>query len=101
MAQVDLVEMGKLIEAEWGVECGEQIVDMAGYPKVVCGIPDDLMAPGMTNNAIGLQSFEESGQAEQFRDSYVPEGDGFVIGDGWFVHAPSQEIADRVASILS
>ena len=100
VAQVDLVQMGAALEAEWGVECGDRIVDMAGYPKVVCGIPDELMSPGMSSNAVALQSFEETGQAEQFRDSYVTEGDGFVIGDGWFVQAPSQEIADEAASVV-
>ena len=99
VAEVDLSEMGAAIETGWGVECGDEMVDGAGYPKVVCGIPDELMSPGMSSNAIAVQSFEERSQADQFRELYVPEGDGFTVGDGWFVHAPSQAVADEAASL--
>lgn len=101
VARVDLANLGAAIEDGWGVECGDELVDGAGYPKIVCGIPDELMSPGMGSNAIAVQSFEEAGQEVAFRDSYVPDGEGFVAGDGWFIHAPTQEVADEGASLLA
>lgn len=98
--EVDLQELVGGLESEWGVDCGEPLVDMAGYPKIVCGIPDDLMSPGMSSNAVSVQGFTEDAQAQEFRDLYVPDDGGFVQGEGWFVNAPTQEIADEAASLL-
>lgn len=101
VAQVGLTKLGAAIEEGWGVECGDELVDMAGYPKIVCPLPDELMSPGMTSNALAVQSFEEAGQEVTFRDAYVPEGEGWVAGDGWFVHAPTQEVADEAAALIA
>ena len=101
VAQVDLAKLGAAIEEGWGVECGDELVDMAGYPKIVCPLPDEFMSPGIPSNALAVQSFEEAGQEVDFRDAYVPEGEGWIAGDGWFVHAPTQEAADEAAAFIA
>ena len=101
MEAADLGEVGGALEDEWGVDCGEELVDMAGFTKRVCGIPDELMSPGMSSNAVGLHAFTEQSQVDMFRDSYVSEGDGFAQGEGWFLQAPSQEIADQAAAVIN
>ena len=98
--QGDVAALGAELGEAWGVDCEDPLVDGAGYPKVVCPIPDELMSPGMSSNAVAVQSFEEWWQAEEFVELYVPADEGFVAGEGWFVHAPSQEVAEDAAGGL-
>ena len=100
VTQGDVDALGATLGDAWGVDCGESLVDMAGYPKIVCPIPDDMMTPGMDSNAVSIQTFTEWEQADEFEASYVMDGEGFVVGNGWFVQAPTPEIAEAAASEL-
>ena len=69
----DVDDLGaKLGDAGWGdpgVGCGESVVDLAGYPKVVCIFPDEYAEPGQSGNAVSVMTFTEWDQA----DAYVAE----------------------------
>lgn len=100
VTQGDVDALGATLGEAWGVDCGESVVDMAGYPKITCPIPDDMMTPGMASNAVSIQTFTEWEQADSFKESYVLDGEGFEVHDGWFVTAPTPEIAQAAAAEL-
>lgn len=94
-APADLGAVGDAL----GWECGDELVDVAGYTKRVCAIPDDLMEPGMTSNAVGLHAWSERAHVDTYQESYL--GDGvLVVGDGWFADAPTERVAEAVRSAL-
>lgn len=94
----DLPALASQVEAELGVECdGEVITDMAGFDKVVCTLPEGHESgDGM---GMALQSWSDRAAMEEWRDTWAGDS-GFAAGDGWFVNAPSQEVADEVAAVL-
>ena len=96
VAPVDLGTAGDALEAELGVECDDEIVDGMGLGKVVCTVPEGHDVEEGVGMAV--QSFTTVEDGEMFRDTFA--GEGFVMGDGWFVNAPSQEIAEQAAAVL-
>lgn len=98
VAPADVAALGdELSSAGWA--CGEPLVDGAGYDKVVCGIPDDLMTPGMTSNAVGVHAWSEGVHVDTYREMYLGE-DVLVVGEGWFIAGPTQAAADAAAGVL-
>lgn len=93
--EADLGEKGEAL----GWDCAEEMVDMAGYTKRACAIPDDLMEPGMSSNAIGLHGWSEQEHVDTYEELYL--GDGvLVVGDGWFADAPTERVAAAVREAL-
>lgn len=91
----DLPTLAGQVEGSLGVECGEPLVDGMGFGKVVCSLPDGAQGAGMA-----IQSWTDRAALESFEDAFA-EGAGFVAGEGWFVHAPTQAVADEVAAVIS
>ena len=93
----DLPTLASTLEGELGVDCdGEVITDYAGFDKVVCSVPDGYDVP--EGIGMALQSWSDREAMEDWCDSFG--GDGFAAGEGWFVSAPSQEVADAAAEVL-
>lgn len=97
-ASTQEADLGEKADA-LGWDCGEELVDGAGYTKRVCAIPDDLMEPGMSSNAIGLHGWYEQDHVDTYEELYL--GDGvLVVGDGWFADVPTERVASAVREAI-
>lgn len=95
----DLVALGDKLEEGWDVDCDDEpFEDFTGMGKIVCSLPEQH-DPG-DGTGMAVQSWDDRAAMEEWRDTFAVDS-GFVAGDGWFVHAPTQEAADEAASVLS
>lgn len=95
--EVDVAALGQRLGWE-GCE-DEPVVDMAGYTKVVCIIPDEHAVPGQDGNAVGIVAFDEWAQADEYVNSYG-DPEVTVIEDGYIVDGPHAEGVDAAVAAL-
>lgn len=99
VTQADVDALGKTLGKAWGVDCGDSVVDMAGYPKVTCIIPDRLMTPGSDGNAVSVMTFKKWRQADTYVASY---GDPkiTVVKNGYIVDGPTSKSVNAAVQAL-
>lgn len=87
------------VEAEPGLyQCDEeQTVDLAGFGKAACIVPDEYLRVGVSSNILQVVIYADEDHKAEFlagRDLPVHEGDGFLVT------APSQELLDVVVPAI-
>lgn len=89
-----------LLEAAQGVEGGlsqcseEMTVDLAGFGKASCIVPDEYLAVGVESNILQAVVYADEEQRQEFLDNYVTAA--VHEGPGYLATAPTQELLDAV-----
>ncbi len=99
----DPVAMLKTVEqsVDGLIQCDtEMAVDLGGYNKAGCIVPDDELAVGVDSNLLLVTEYEGGDALQKYKETYDDGTTPIYYGNGWFVSAPKQELLDQAVTAI-